>query len=151
MTLLHTGEVVMRLYETSIISARIRQKENRAPSRPLTAEDVEIVPAHEEHQLVRCLCDRCGAEAAMVNHDGYGSSTHAWLAVIRGHSEKDDACIVEPDVDVCLSCREHTCIPWLNNLTVPRSSPRHSRTSMTRAVIHGTYDQKPASRGGVTL
>jgi hypothetical protein len=116
----------MRLYGTRHIEATIRQKtvatKYGVKARPLTAEDFEIVPAHDEECLVECRCDICGGMAAWFDTESpeaSGSSLNL-LQVSRGaeECESDDVTdeFFDEGYEVCDVCMRTKVLPALNNL-----------------------------------
>ena len=119
----------MRLYGTQTIPASIKQKNEIGtkygkPSRQLTPEDFEIVPEHEEEQLVAVHCEVCGVEADYFEPDldDQGESS---LISLQMYQCKDDAPTFE-DVtrafikeywyEVCETCMRDTVVPALKGL-----------------------------------
>ena len=119
----------MRIYGTKTIPAAIRQKNDVGtkygkPIRPLTSEDFEIVPEHQEERLLEVRCELCGTNGEFYDDDLEGPESRSSLVNIefsRGTAREDyDECTAEfldnDWYEVCSSCMRTTIAPYLKSL-----------------------------------
>ena len=142
----------MRIYGTQTIPASIKQKNDIGTkygkgSRQLTAEDFEIVPEHEEEQLVDVRCDICGVKAEYFDPDitpGESESSLVSLQMYVGTkkpNKRDDVTaefIEEVWYEVCEPCLQQTVVPALKSL-------RHLSAPVS---VAPQADEEPALREG---
>jgi hypothetical protein len=117
----------MRIYATKTVPASIRQKNDVVmkygkPSRPLTADDFEIVPEHEEEQLVEVRCELCGIAAdyfdpSTIEGEDCESSLIS-IQLFTGNMRNDctevtDQFLKEYWYEVCEACMNNTIVPTL--------------------------------------
>jgi len=117
----------MRIYGTKTVPASIRQKTDTftiygEPSRPLTADDFEIVPEHEEEQLIEVRCELCGIVAEFFHPriiDGEEcESSLISIQLYKGKSydnfrEVTRKFLKDYWYEVCEACMKGTLVPTL--------------------------------------
>jgi hypothetical protein len=131
----------MRLYGTRRIAPFIRQKtvstKYGVKARPLTAEDFEIVPEHDEHYLMEIRCEICGvlapdADVTELMSDGIECNSFLLCLEVQSRSEESPDTFVErtgeflqPWYEVCETCMRAKIVPFLNSLRrdPPAESP----------------------------
>ena len=119
----------MRKYGTKTIPATNRQKNDVGtkygkPIRPLTAEDFETIPEHQEERLLEICCEICGTPGEFYDDDitnGEPFSSLVNIQFFRGTGvESYDDCtkeFLEDDwYEVCSSCMRNTIAPYLKSL-----------------------------------
>jgi hypothetical protein len=121
----------MRITGTKTIPQYIRQKTEVAqrygkPVRPLTTEDFEIVPEHDEEQVIEVRCDICGSASSYFKSGGsYNSLIEIFCErALKGEDYND--CTKEflghSPYEVCESCMRVTIAPYLMSLCRPYAS-----------------------------
>jgi hypothetical protein len=117
----------MRIYGTKTVPASIRQKNDVGlkygkPARPLTADDFEIVPEHEEEQLIEVRCELCGIAAEYVDPRTIeGEDCESSLISIQLWTARSDNDCREVTgeflkdywYEVCEACMKDTIVPTL--------------------------------------
>jgi hypothetical protein len=113
----------MRIYGTKYVEAYIRQKHSvemkyGKPVRPLTADDFEIVPAHEEEQLIEVRCNLCGVMAEHIWDEDHTSlvSLEVLKGSARGYDNYNADFLGEDWYEVCEDCMRNTIAPYLQSL-----------------------------------
>jgi hypothetical protein len=118
----------VRIYQTKTIPAYIRQKEgSKLPygtkTRQLTVDDFEIVPEHEEQQLMECQCEICGAVADKFHWESgiQGNSTLLAIEIEtydarHGSETRTEDFLGKGWYEVCELCMRSKIVPYLQTL-----------------------------------